>query len=189
MFIDRDNTRNIRRIIDGRAWNTRTAELIFETLGKAEVLHDFGGDYFDDGQRLYRTRKGGLFFIVWLDKLMYINDDIGHEFVDDLKPIPLDEAKRWLQTYAPDEVYEHCFEVSEAGDGEAVISLRTTERLAKAIKIMAKMKNQSSNAFINNLIMDAARTNITEIKSYAEQLKVRKVAAQKLINNGVIKNG
>ena len=51
------------------------------------------------------------------------------------------------------------------------------------------MKTQLFVQFINNLIMDAARTNITEIKSYAEQLKVRKVAAQKLINNGVIKNG
>jgi predicted HicB family RNase H-like nuclease len=183
MFKNRDySARNIRRIIKGRAWNTKTAELVYETLGRSEVMHEFGGEYYDDGQRLYRTRKGNLFFIAWFDKLTYLNEDIGHEFVDDLKPISYEEAKLWLETYAPDEIYEQCFEVTEAGDGEVVISLRTTERLSKAIKVMAKIRKQSSNAFLNNLITEAAKENLAEIKAYAEQVSVRKIAAQKLLN-------
>lgn len=183
MFKNRDySARNIRRIIKGTAWNTKTAELIYETKGHSDPIDDFGESYYGGAHRLYRTRRGNKFFVVRFDHLTFINEEIGHEFVDTLEPISYEEAKELIEKYATDEVYEHCFEVTEAGDGEVVISLRTTERLSKAIKIMAKIKKQSSNTFLNNLITETARANITEIKAYAEQVKMRKIAAEKLRN-------
>ena len=141
-FKNTDKTKPVKRVIGGKAFNTATAELIHHTIGNTEVMYDFGGEYYDDEQELYRTRHGA-YFILQRDKFSYVGGEIGHDFEDQITPCSPDEAKKWLETYG-NEMVEDFFDVQEAGSSETVISLRITDTLAKGARTLAKLKKQLS---------------------------------------------
>lgn len=178
MFEDTDTSRNVRKIINKKAWNIATSEKIDHTWGYTEPTEVFGSLYYDDAQTLFRTRMGRKYFIVRYDKLEFVGGEEHHEFIDTITPLSDDQAKEWITKYSTIEIYESCFDLPDAGDGETAISLRTTDRHAKALRILAKIRNQSVNALINSVIVDAIRDNVTEIMAYAKKQKLKTEVAE-----------
>lgn len=135
----------IKRIIDGRTYNTETAT---ELAGWSS--YDSGKD--DDvrrgeiGEVLYQTRHGA-YFVVGYDDNRYGEDQ--EELPLSLKPLDPDEAQEWAEKRLPPEQVEALFGVMpEAGDTEAKLTVRMPESLRLRLAAAAESQKQSLNAWI-----------------------------------------
>ena len=178
-FKKTDKTKPVKRVIEGKAYNTATAELVYHTTGNDPIMYEFGDDYWPDEQELYRSRKGG-FFILKRD-MVFIGEEVGVYYEDVITPCTPDDAQEWLEKYCNEKV-EDFFDIEEAGSGETTIALRTTDGLAKHARIMAKIKNQTLNTWLNSLIKEGLKRDINLIKAFKEESQVRENAARKLTN-------
>jgi hypothetical protein len=118
-----------KRIIDGKTYNTETANLLGRWESGDEPLE----------QALFKTRHGAYFLYSFLD----IEPD------EWIKPLGPEAAQTWMEKYCRADFVEAEFgEMPEAGDPEARVTLRIPETLRKRIAAIAQEKNQSLNAWI-----------------------------------------
>ena len=182
MFNDTDMTRNVRKIIEGKAYNTGTSELIATTYGCHQDDYEevSGRQYYDNGQSLYRTRKGNLFFKVYRDKLEACFGIL--DYIDIIRPISINEAREWLEKWGTDDELERCFVIPEAGDSETALSVRIPDNAAKAIRVLAKLRKISLNSLFNNLVNNEVKENLPAIKQYIEEEKLKLKVSENLQN-------
>jgi len=159
-FTDTDKNKPVKRVIDGEAYNTATAVLIFHTIGKSEPIQIHGwGVYYPDESELYRTRHGA-FFLLKRDVHVNYHDD--HGFEDNIEPISDKKAMLWMEEYCQELIEDYFGEVPEAGAKEVRISLRVPSFLEGKAKKIAKGKNLSLNVWLNLVIkgaIDMEKTN------------------------------
>lgn len=127
---------SIKRIIDGKTYNTETAT-------KLAAFDDDRGPY-EYGEHLYQNRLG-VFFIA---KYRFAGDEDDYERID---PIDPEQARAWLEKRASwrPELIEQLFgEMPEAGSAEVKYTLRMPESLRDRLADLAKANGQSLNAWI-----------------------------------------
>jgi hypothetical protein len=151
-FIDNDRTKPVKMVINGKAYNTATASLIFYTKGEDEPIETGHGLYLPGAFELYRNRHG-VFFIVKRDVHRNYHDDYGFE--DELRPISDKEALGLMEKYCQDEIEHYFGEIPEAGDNEVRVALRLPYFLNEKAKKIAKEKNLSLNVWLNRIIKAA----------------------------------
>lgn len=133
----------MKRIIDGKTYNTETATKIahqFFEEGSAEEAYSWNW--------LYQTRHGAYF--------LYYGDERWDDY-QDIKPLSPAEAQAWMEKHASVELIEQHFgEMPEAGDAESRFTLRMPDSLKQRIDSAAKINNQSTNAWIVRALEKAA---------------------------------
>lgn len=153
-FADNDRTKPVKMVINGKAYNTATATLVFYTKGDDEPIETGSGLYLPGAFELYRNRHGA-FFIVKRDmhRNNYHNDD--YFFEDEIRPISNNEALGYMEKYCQNEIEYYFPEIPEAGDKEVRVALRMPIYLNEKAKKIAKHKNISLNTWLNRVIKTA----------------------------------
>lgn len=126
----------VKRIIDGKTYNTETATQI-------SGWSDFYGPA-EAGGFLYQSRFGAFFEFSYLDGAA--EDDY-----EKITPLSPEEARLWLEKYESQnpELIESLFgEMPEAGSSEVKYTLRMPESLRNRLNEKAKENSQSLNAWI-----------------------------------------
>lgn len=139
----------MKRIIDGKTYNTETATKIAE----APFDEQFPVDY----EHLYHTRHGA-FFKTYGSVLGY-----NGEYIEDVKPITPVEAQSWLEKFQMVDTLEKLFgEQPEAGEAESRITVRIPDSLKARIERLAVANNQSLNAWITRCFETCANAQTQE---------------------------
>jgi hypothetical protein len=126
----------MRRIIDGTAYDTDTAELI------KMVQHP--GDP-EEAAVLYRTRNGA--FFLWAQY-----PTPGCNVAVDIFPFTDEKAQKWLEDNA-NELAEQIFgEKPEGGAAERRLTLRIPNNLAKRLETIAHSKKMPLNRYMNRCL-------------------------------------
>jgi HicB family len=126
----------MKRIIDGKTYNTETATLVAKA-------HQHPEDDFHFNE-LYQTRHGA-YFAYHGD---WSRDAEGPGFAD-IMPLLPSEAQSWMERHAWAElIEEHFGEQPEAGEAESRYTLRMPDSLKKRLDAIAAAKKQSLNAWI-----------------------------------------
>ena len=125
----------MKRIIDGKTYNTETATL----LAKAE---EDGGPFHDT---LFQTRHGAYFrhFGDWSYGGPY------EHMLEDIQPLSPAEAQAWMEAHRFTWLIEQHFgDQPEAGEAESRITVRIPDSLKTRIEVLAVANKQSLNAWI-----------------------------------------
>lgn len=130
----------VKRIIDGKTYNTETSTLIVDgPLFSPD-------DPWEGNAYLYQNRYGAFFRVeIWSSLAEPMGDQ------EELKPMTAEDVRTWLQTRHADrpDIFESLFgEMPEAGSGEVKFTLRMPESLRDRLAAKAKENGQSLNAFI-----------------------------------------
>lgn len=126
----------IKRIIDGKTYNTETAT-------KHAGFDQDPGPY-EYGEHLYQNRLGVFFVARYLS-------GAGEDDYEKIDPITPEQAREWLEKNASwqPELIEQLFgEMPEAGAAEVKYTLRMPESLRDRLAERAKANSQSLNAWI-----------------------------------------
>lgn len=124
----------MKRIIDGKTFNTETATRV---AGAPEDYH-----HPEEFDLLYQTRHGA--FFRHYGGLTNQRDDY-----EVLKPTTPEEAKAWLESHDfVDEIEALFGEQPEAGEAESRITVRIPDSLKTRIEGLAAANKQSMNAWI-----------------------------------------
>lgn len=126
----------MKRIIDGKTYNTETATLLAEV-----PMHTEDDALFDD---LYQTRHGAFF-------RQFGNLSLRDNHPDYMRLEPLDpnDAQNWLERHDFVDVLEKIFgNQPEAGETESHITVRIPDNLKARIEKLAIINKQSLNAWI-----------------------------------------
>ena len=153
-FIDNDRTKPVKMVINGKAYNTATATLVFYTKGEEDPIDTGSGLYLPGAFELYRNRHGA-FFIVKRD--MHRNDfhNDNYFFEDEIRPISDKEALGYMEKFCQDEIEYFFPETPEAGDKEVRVALRMPIFLNSQAKKIARHKKMSLNIWLNRVIKAA----------------------------------
>lgn len=123
----------MRQIIDGRAYDTETSELIKEVCWEAD------GVYGERVHRLYRTRHGA-FFLYRRYEGTVVDPDSGEEDQvrsETLSPCTDEHAQEWLEKYDSGLVEQYFGEMPEGGSTERRFTLRMPSDLARRLETKA----------------------------------------------------
>jgi predicted HicB family RNase H-like nuclease len=115
----------VKRIVDGRSYNTDTATCVAAGHGAWE----------EDSWRLYQTRHGA-FFLSGVEE--------GDEF---LRPMSDTEAQAFLEEHANHLVEQVFGPMPEAGAAERRLTIRIPGNLADRVEAAAKAKGLSLNSY------------------------------------------
>ncbi len=120
----------IKRIIDGKAYNTETASLVHEHSARDDTVY----------HGLYQTKHGA--FFEWAYDSNWGNGDV--------KPLSDDEARSWLEKFrAPTDVIErYCGPFPEGGASETRITLRLPGNLYNRLTAAASAVDVSLNTYV-----------------------------------------
>jgi hypothetical protein len=120
----------IKRIINGKTYNTETATVVFETW------HPHGAS--NAGKVLYQTRHGAFFLL-----------EVDHEGEEEsFGPLTDVEAHKFLEEWKATDALEQCFgNFPEAGAAETRLTIRIPGNLATRVETAAKTKGMSLNSY------------------------------------------
>jgi hypothetical protein len=136
----------MKRIIDGKTYNTETATRLAEA-----VMHPQEDALFDD---LYLTRHGA-FFRHFGDLSLHAD----HPDFMRLEPLDPADAQKWLERHDFVDVIEKLFGTQpEAGEAESRVTVRMPDSLKSRIEKLAASNNQSLNAWIMRCLETCANT-------------------------------
>lgn len=124
----------MKRIIDGKTYNTETATRV------AAKPDDFNNP--EDHDTLYQTRFGAFF-------RHYGGLDPDGDYFERLEPLQPTLAQRWLERFDFVDEIEKLFGAQpEAGEAESRITVRIPDSLKARIEKLAAANKQSLNAWI-----------------------------------------
>lgn len=123
----------MKRIIDGKTYNTETATLITQ----------IGDDEGSRAEALYQTRHGA--FFRYNEEYLPEAGETGYQ----LYPCSPTDAQQWLEKHNRVTAIELLFGPQpEAGENESRITLRIPDSLKSRIEELASANKQSLNAWI-----------------------------------------
>jgi hypothetical protein len=127
----------MRRIKNGTAYDTETAELIKQV--------GFNDARADEGEALYRTRNGA--FFVWEQ---YVTPS--YDVSQDNFPLTDEQAQEWMEKYANDLVEKYFGEMPEGGSAERRMTLRLPNNLATRLQAIAEEKKMPLSRYIRRCL-------------------------------------
>ena len=128
---------SIKRVIDGKAYNTETAQLIHEYLeGEDDTpnpRHPFGMAQHPYAEQLYRTRLGKFFLVLRHEPYRNpaIQDGGDLDLRDRIVPLEPEHAMKWMEKHCNEKITDFV-ELPEAGEPSTTLTLR----LDKVLKIL-----------------------------------------------------
>jgi predicted HicB family RNase H-like nuclease len=132
----------IKRIIDGKTYNTETATVVFENWNDDPSLA---------GVVLYQTRHGSFF------KLVVDHHGEQHSF----GPLTDAEAQAFLEKCNATEALEQCFGLfPEAGAAETRLTIRIPGNLATRVEAAAKAKDMSINTYAMRCVESCVASDV-----------------------------
>lgn len=140
----------MRRIVDGKAYDTETAELL------AEFRYGYPGEDDHYQESLYRTAGNGFFLACNGAEdspyALLLREDIARPGAD-IVPLTDAEVLRWLEDYEYTEVIERVFgTLPEAGDGMVMVWSRVSKDVQQQLADAAERAGQSPEAWIARAI-------------------------------------
>jgi predicted DNA binding CopG/RHH family protein len=129
----------MRRIKQGTAYDTETAELI-KTV---QSIH------LDEAATLYRTRNGAFFL-----HAQYVTP--GYNVAIEIIPLADDMAQKWLEKNANDLVERYFGSMPEAGAAERRMTLRLPNNLATRLEAIADEKGIPLSRYIRRCLEKCA---------------------------------
>lgn len=134
----------MKRIIDGKTYNTDTATKIAD---KWDERHP------EEFDILYQTRHGAFF--------QYYGGETPYgDSYEGVKPLSPSEAQAWLEGGNFVDHIERLFgEQPEAGEAESRITVRLPDSLKARIEALAHANNQSLNAWIMRCLETCANAS------------------------------
>jgi len=131
----------VKRIIQGKTYNTETAISVLERCWAG------GSEY----RGLYQT-KHGAFFLWWYD-----------DYSGGIKPMSDSEAQDWLEKYeAPAEIFERLFgEMQEGGAAEIRLTIRLPGNLHSRLTSSAESAGASLNTYIMRVLERSERPTVS----------------------------
>jgi hypothetical protein len=127
----------MRRVIDGTAYDTETAEKIRQV--------GFNDAFPDEGEVLYRTRNGA--FFLWAQ---YVTP--GYNVAVDIIPLSEEKTQRWMEQYANELVEKYFGEMPEGGAAERRMTLRLPNNLATRLTEIAEEKQLPLSRYIRQCL-------------------------------------
>ena len=135
----------MKRIIDGKTYNTETATLISE----AYFTDDPKSEGYDKKEALFQTRHGA--FFVAVEENLWDYEAASWYVSHRAEPKPPPEALSWMEknkSHSPELIEQHFGEMPEAGLGESRFTLRMPDVLKLQIDQLARERKLSTNAWI-----------------------------------------
>jgi len=127
----------MRRIKEGTAYDTETAELI-KQIGFTDAIPD-------QGETIYRTRNGA--FFLWAQ---YVTP--GNNVAQDIFPLRDEQAQKWLEKYANNLVEKYFGEMPEGGAAERRMTLRIPNNLATRLEEIAETKKMPLSRYMRRCL-------------------------------------
>lgn len=143
----------MKKIINGRKYDTTTAELIGSTDNGC-FPHDFNYLY----HALYRKRTGEYFLHSegGANTCYAVQDGTGWSSGEIIEPLSYDDAVSWAEKNMDPDEYEAKFgEVLESAEGEVVVSLRVSPITKERLRRMASETGKSQGAILDDLVSRA----------------------------------
>jgi hypothetical protein len=141
------NALPLKRVLDGKSYNTETATLVHEHIAEDELQagNPNGPNPNPSYQQLYRTRLGKFFFV--LRNESFWNHAIAESDLQDrIVPIELDRAVKWMAEHCNEKI-EQFIDVPEAGDTSATLTLRMDAALKSNLNFAANKDGVSMNSW------------------------------------------
>jgi predicted HicB family RNase H-like nuclease len=137
----------LKRVIEGKAYNTETASLIHEHLDEVreEDAHEYSFDpyQYPYAEQLFRTRFGKYFLVIRNEAYLNpANDDV--ELRDRLLPLDQDQATKWMEKNCSEKIFDYMV-VPEAGDSNTTLTLRLDKLLKIRLNAAAIKEGVSMN--------------------------------------------
>ncbi|TDF62061.1 hypothetical protein [Cupriavidus sp. L7L] len=140
----------LKRVVDGKAYNTATAALIHE---KELSPNDTYGPGYEHCLQLYRTRLGKFFLVERNEP--YWNAVSGEsDLRDHLFPMNQDQATKWMEEHCNDKI-ESYIDVPEAGDPSTTLTLRMDKTLKILLNAAAIKEGISMNVWCVRVLAQA----------------------------------
>jgi predicted HicB family RNase H-like nuclease len=138
----------IKRVIDGKSYNSTTATLIHE-----KCLSDRDDDPYAHCLQLYRTRFGQFFMVERNEAFKNLAiDDL--DYRDSICPLPQEAALKWMEKYCNAKI-EQFMEVQEAGDPSTTLTLRMDKTIKIMLNSTAIQAGESMNAWCVRILTNA----------------------------------
>jgi hypothetical protein len=176
----------MRRIIDGTAYDTDTAELI-----KDLWRDEFG----EEAIALYRNRHGDFFFRERFLVPYFDADSLRQEAYvkEDVAPCTVERAREWLEKHDNGLVEQYFGEMPEAGSAERRFTLRMPNNLAKRLETKAGEipLTRYINRCIERCIGEKGGADAAEERDNAIVLPdvAKKIMARSYQRSGVVAGG
>ncbi|WP_044042566.1 toxin-antitoxin system HicB family antitoxin [Caballeronia insecticola] len=127
---------SMKRIINGKSYNTATANCVFEIKPESHTSMDWRASQGWWG--LYQTRDGEFF------QIMVDHDG---ETLLEFAPVTDGEALKLLEKHADHLVAQYFGEMPEGGASERRLTIRIPGNLADRLETIAKAQGQSLNTY------------------------------------------
>jgi hypothetical protein len=141
------NSRPLKRVIDGKSYNTDTATLLHEHVEEDELQENgpHGPNPYPFYQQLYRTRYGKFFLA--LRNESFLNHATGeNDLLDRIVPVEIDRAVKWMELYCNEKI-EQFVDVPEAGDPSTTLTLRMDKALKSSLNTASIAEGISMNVW------------------------------------------
>lgn len=139
----------MKKIIDGKKYDTSTAKLVAERCSDA-AKNDF--IYFEE--QLYQKRTGEFFIYGWggpgspYAHKVYDGWDSGEEII----PMSWDGARQWAERYLSVNEHEAIFGEPETDEGRSSVNLSLSNAAIEKARRAAAQAGVSLSAYIESLI-------------------------------------
>jgi len=153
-----DRSKVIKKIIDGKTYNTATSILVHHKEADKVIPLLTGDKYYQGDVELYKTRLGAYYFL-YRDVLCQspeVNE--GEEWYEDrIYPKTDTEAMDWMEKHCNEKLESYFGSFAEAGSDEVRITLRLPRILRDRLNSIAKSDafNLSLNAYITKKLHEA----------------------------------
>ena len=143
----------MKRIINGRKYDTSTAEEV------GESSHSYRSEYDYYEETLYRKRTGEYFLYGYGHGDSKYAKQVCGDFGpgSDIIPLSYEQARAWAERELSADEYESAFgEVTEdGGESDVVISVRVSPATRERLRRMAAETGRSQGAVLDELIAKA----------------------------------
>ncbi|WP_066922822.1 toxin-antitoxin system HicB family antitoxin [Methylobacterium sp. CCH5-D2] len=133
----------MKRILDGKTYNTETATMLAKAEQDGGHLHD----------TLYQTRHGAYF----RHHGDWSYGGPHEEMLEDIEPLSPAQAQSWMEKHRFAHLIERHFGPQpEAGEAESRVTVRIPDSLKSRIEALASARGQSLNAWIMRCLESCA---------------------------------
>lgn len=141
------NAPPLKRVLDGKSYNTETATLIHEHVEDDELVENgpHGPNPYPPYQQLYRTRFGK-FFLVLRNESVWNHALEESDLQDRIVPVEIERAVKWMELHCNEKI-DQFVDVPEAGDPSTTLTLRMDKALKISLNTASITDGISMNAW------------------------------------------
>lgn len=143
----------MKKIINGRRYDTATAKLI------GECENGYQSDFRWYHEELYQKTTGEFFLYgegnglsAWASHTFD-----GYTYGEDIRPLSLDETKKWVEDNLSADTYEELFAIPDEGTGKQIQSYSLSQKAIAGLTKLAQTFQTSRSDIIEQLVSKALK--------------------------------